>query len=111
MKILIVEDEHEVLEFYAEALQEEATVECFDNPKEAYRRFIEGPRDFDLVIVDQFLPEKTGEAFIFDIKQLNPSQAIVVISASASEVKTPANFGVELLQKPVSGRQLRQLMD
>jgi two-component system cell cycle response regulator CpdR len=97
LKILVAEDEPEVLQYYKLLLEElgyevvatKNGQECLD----AYKN-IAGSRGFDLVILDHKIPRKTGMEVANEIAAISPSQKLLMVTAYAGVL--------DLTQKPES---------
>lgn len=73
-KILIVEDDQFLREFYQELLQTEGyLVDVAEDGEVAFNKIHEG--GFDLILLDIMLPKKDGVQILQDIK-LNPAKKI-----------------------------------
>ncbi len=111
-RVLVVEDNAQVLEMYEYALRKmraqrgglRIAVEYAANGREALRRLGEAPRP-DLVISDLFMPVMDGFALVEQMRA-DPSLAgvpLLVISAGSGDARARAiEAGVDVyLQKPV----------
>ncbi len=82
--------------------------ECLREYKEAYKKNKENQITvpFDVVILDQSMPKKTGREVAKDILKINPNQRIIFASAYnvIGENESVENFeeDFEYLQKPFS---------
>lgn len=99
---MVVDDEVDILEVYRSDLQDHSNyqVEYYDCTRKALEEYRKAPYSYSLVVVDLHMPLKSGEALIFDMHYLNPSQNIAVLSADPAYLKIPANFKVHVYQKP-----------
>jgi two-component system, cell cycle response regulator CpdR len=100
-KVIITKDGEECLQRYKD-----------EKKKNEYKMLGEGP--FDVVVLDQSMPKKTGREVANEILKTTPNQRIIFASAYAlgSENETSEDFkeNVEFLQKPFSLTKLvRQL--
>lgn len=83
MKLLLVEDNHKLLEAIIESLAAENFLcETADNFPVAHEKI--GMYDYDLLVVDINLPGGSGLDLIRNIKRQKPSTGIIVISARNS---------------------------
>ncbi|MFB5625022.1 MAG: response regulator [Nitrosopumilus sp.] len=112
MRILIADDEIEILELYKAFLEgkgKEVTTatdgrKCID----AYRRFNQNEsRDyFDVVILDQKMPFMTGLQAAVEILEINPHQRIIFASGylekTLLEVLTKLDKAIAVIEKPFS---------
>jgi CheY-like chemotaxis protein len=123
MRILIAEDETDILELYKSALQQRGhVVVAVSNGEEALRAYEEslsvddsGKRhlsNFAVVVLDFKMPKKDGMEVAESILKLTPGQRIIFASAYVKDTLLRSvkklNRAVELIQKPF---QLRTLVD
>lgn len=80
-RILIVDDEQNVLNALRRELHGEYQVETFDKPEEALEHCLHA--QFDLVIVDYQMPGMNGIQFLKQFGQLQPDAARLVLSGEA----------------------------
>ena len=96
-KVIITKDGEECLQKYNE-----------EKKKNDYKLLGEGP--FDVVVLDQSMPKKTGKQVANEILSETPNQRIIFASAYAlgTEKDTSESFkdSVEFLQKPFSLKKL-----
>lgn len=91
MRILIVEDEKEILKLLKKSLESE----CFsvDTAEDGDRgSYLARTNDYDLVLLDNILPKKTGLEVCQDIREDNNDVPILVLS-----VKSETTTKVDLL--------------
>jgi DNA-binding NtrC family response regulator len=110
MKIMIIDDETDLLDIYNDLLGSEHNLNLFKDPKDALNHYHNDP-DFDYVIVDYVLPHITGEAVIFDIKYVNPNQKIILISGWPETTNFPQNFSVTKMSKPFQTSELIAMLN
>ncbi len=108
--ILFVDDEP-ALGASAKALLERLgyRVTCAASPVEALQRFREAPRDFDLVITDQTMPEMTGAVLAGKILALRPDVPVVLCTGYSEFIGEgeAKSLGIrEFLVKPVDLQRL-----
>ncbi len=99
MKIMIVEDEAELLELYKAALPHDWTIDCYLDSHEAAMKYT-STSGYDLVVTDLKMACKNGEGLIFDIKYINPEQKVIVISGHSEELHVPEKFHIKVFDKP-----------
>ena len=104
-RILVVDDEVSVGSVVQLALQRSGYVtEVFTRPTEALARFAGGPADFELLVVDQNMPDLTGPELVERIRSLSPGLPVVMMSGRfESGMSAPAILqaeGVTALKKP-----------
>ncbi len=103
-RILVVDDEPEVLRFVAGVLQRaEYEVAPAGGARQALA-IIADTEPFDLVVTDVVMPEMCGPELAGEIRSLSPSSAIMFISGCVPVGQLPR--GVPYLGKPFSPRDL-----
>lgn len=113
-RILIVDDEEQVLFVWRNALQRltnRVHVETARNGDEALHRIELAP--FDLVITDLRMPGLSGQALTRAIRKLRPEQHVIWITAYRSlEIDAEAKRleVVCCLDKPLTVAQIRQVV-
>lgn len=80
-KILLVDDEQNVLNALRRELQGEYAVEAFNDPRTALLRC--GETGFDLVVADYKMPEMNGVEFLRQFGKLQPDAARIMLSGQA----------------------------
>jgi two-component system, probable response regulator PhcQ len=80
-RILLVDDEQNVLNALRRELEEEYEIETFSNPAEALKRCNESR--FDLVVADYQMPEMNGIQFLKQFSKLQPDAARLILSGQA----------------------------
>ena len=106
-RILLVDDEQSVRQTIKLLLHldQHRVTEASDG-KEALALFVQEP--FDLVITDFSMPRMQGNELAFRIKQLAPTQPIVMITAYSAKLGTADNPVDAVLNKPFGFQDLRQ---
>lgn len=108
MRLLIVEDEKEILNFLKPSLE----AECFavdiaeDGEKGAY---LARTNDYDIIILDNMLPKKSGSEICQEIRSLGKTVPIIILSALSDVNKKVEllNIGADdYLTKPFSFQEL-----
>jgi len=103
-RILVVDDEPEVLRFVAGVLQRaEYEVVHAGGARQALA-IIAGTDPFDLVVTDVVMPEMCGPELATEIQARSPSSAIMFISGCVPVGQLPR--GIPYLGKPFSPRDL-----
>lgn len=107
-KILIVEDEHRIVETLSYNLRSEGymvfTASTGEEGLEQYRR-----RQPELIILDLMLPEMSGTDVLRIIRQENDNIPILILTAKTSEIEKVVNFRIgadDYLTKPFSVPEL-----
>src|SRR3989339_490279 len=108
MRILIVEDEVEILNFLKKSLENECYV--VDAAKDGEKgSFLARTNHYDLIILDNIMPKKTGLEVCEDIRKEGKNTPILILSVK-SEVTTKVdlfNAGADdYLTKPFSVDEL-----
>ncbi|MFA5420595.1 MAG: response regulator transcription factor [Patescibacteria group bacterium] len=84
MKILVIEDEKDVANLIAEALQDSlSTVDIANDGKAAVYMF--QTNTYDLVLLDYNLPIKNGEEVLSEIKKENKNIPVIAITVETSQ--------------------------
>ena len=112
-KILVVDDEPMVCEAIGMLLSVDGhEVVPASNGPAALALFEQGK--FDLVITDYHMPKMNGDALALAIKERQPGQPIIMITAFADMLKTSAAplAGVDqLITKPFKLQELREAIE
>ena len=95
MKILIAEDEPEILRIYKLLLGEkgyqviatEDGKECLDEYKTELNKTMNGDIPFNLVILDYRMPEKNGIEVAKEILALCPAQELLMVTAYKGQLE------------------------
>jgi DNA-binding NtrC family response regulator len=109
--VLLVDDEEKILKTLGRALRDEGH-ECVAtaSPREALRLL--GVRPFDVLVVDNLMPERTGLEFIRDLVASTPADdrpQILMMTAHAtvqSAIEAMKLGAVDYLQKPFEVEEL-----
>ncbi len=112
-KLLIVDDEPEILQVLRVGLQENGfLVDTFTNPEEALQSFKSNADDFCLVLSDIRMPGLSGIQLARKIKEINPDIKVVLMTAfeiydsDSSKVLFPSTHVDDFVQKPIGIRDL-----
>jgi two-component system, cell cycle sensor histidine kinase and response regulator CckA len=109
-KILLVDDEDQVVQVTGEILQSLGyTVVGKTSPREAIAVFAKNPRQFDMLITDLTMAELTGLELSEQVKALRPDIPIILITGYSDQVSKDAAIiaGIdEYCMKPISMREL-----
>ncbi|MDC7242509.1 MAG: response regulator [Sphaerochaetaceae bacterium] len=83
--IAIVDDEQEILDMLKRFLsrREEFKIDTFLNPEAALSSLTNGK--YDLIITDIMMPQMDGVELLKKIKQNNPSQKVIMMTAFSTE--------------------------
>jgi len=112
-RVLVVEDDPEVLFVWATALKKmsEVEVETAEDGREALDQFEAEP--FDLVVTDLSMPEMSGVELTREIRRLDPNVPVIWVTAHAhyrDRLEEPDLNVHTFLVKPVSIQQIRQVV-
>lgn len=103
-KIIVVDDEQDILDIYSALLDPNFEVEAFNSPKEFLSALSKDPKkNFELVITDLKMPEMTGLAMIQQAQDLGFSFPFVLLSGYLDKAAAieAVNLGAfRLLEKP-----------
>ena len=112
--ILLVDDEEPLVRLGEEALAElgyEPT--GFTSAAAALAAFRASPERFDIVLSDESMPDMTGSELAAEIRRLRPGMPILLMSGfvtPALQARAQALGGVEVLGKPLVGRDLARAL-
>lgn len=107
-KILIVDDDHEVMHVIRQLL----TVHRYDTrtaPNGLAGLQLFQTQFFDLIITDLHMPCMDGISFLREVKQLDPAMPVIILTAYASlkaAVETMGNGSLTYLSKPFEKSEL-----
>ena len=108
-KILWVDDEIDLLKPYILYLEEKNyVVESFNNPFSLIE-YIDNNNDYNLILIDENMPGKSGISLISDIKNKSSSVPIIMITKNEEENLMEEAIGSEIsdyLLKPLNPNQL-----
>ena len=108
-KILWVDDEIDLLKPYIIFLEEKNyDVISFSNPF-LIIEYLENNKDYNLILVDENMPGKTGISLISDIKKITNSTPIIMVTKNEEEDIMNDAIGSEIsdyLIKPLNPNQL-----
>jgi len=109
-KILVVEDEVELLELYDMILSKDYIVFTTESGREAIEIFDrENP---EIIIVDIKLPDVSGVEVTKHAKSKNPDVAVIGISAFRERFKEILDAGAAIvLQKPFLVKQIHKVIE
>lgn len=109
LKILVVDDQPDICELLSTYLEQDAhTVVAAENGWAALEKF---RRDhFDLVITDRAMPRMDGDQLASAIRELQPSEPIILMTGFAAPDRLSTNIDL-LLKKPFSLDGIREAID
>jgi two-component system cell cycle response regulator CpdR len=110
LKILVAEDEAEILRLYKILLENEGhevvTTRDGEECMQAYREMLDksteiGDPAFDLLILDHRMPKKTGLEVANEVLAMCPSQDLFMVTAYAGELDLRDNLQkMKIMKKP-----------
>ena len=110
--VLLVDDEAFFLEVIQESLQLFGYhVTASLSSMAALRMFADAPRDYDLLITDQTMPEMTGVQLVREIRKIDKNMPIILCTGYSEIVseQSAAYYGInQFLMKPVNTSDLAQ---
>jgi DNA-binding NtrC family response regulator len=110
-RLLIVDDDRELLESLKLLLETSYDICLADNGPQA---FIEVDRGFypNAIILDLIMPVMDGPAFLAELKRRGEKIPVLIITASwDAATLAPELAGMEVLRKPFTYEQLREKLD
>ena len=114
-KVLIVDNEPDILVICTKALSKKFLVHSFSNPAEAFEHFNKNSSDYDLVLTDVRMPIMSGFKLAKQIRNIRPDIPILFMTAFDTvdlEYKDvfPSSDSKQFISKPVSMVKLEQLI-
>jgi DNA-binding NtrC family response regulator len=103
-RILIVDDELDMLRIISRALKNRYEVITASNPLKALEIIRTNPR-IDLVLSDFEMPEMRGLDLLNEVIRTSPSTAVLLMSGN-DEIETQLPASIPFLKKPFSPRDL-----
>jgi CheY-like chemotaxis protein len=111
-RILVVDDEdlvrkvvRAVLAYRGYRITEATSAE------EALQKYFDAPQQYDLILMDLYMPEMSGRDALLRIRRWNPSARAIMLSATLPEHEmAPELKGIRCLQKPFENKELVRLV-
>jgi DNA-binding NtrC family response regulator len=101
INMAVIEDDIDILELYKAIFSDnnEMNIEYFDSAKV----FLDKKRDFELLIVDLYMPEVSGFDLIKDYTKVNKECKIIIVSGAPPQSISSStnNQIVDVLSKPI----------
>lgn len=118
-RILVVDDERFIIQMISRLLRRLGYhVDATTNSQTALKIFRSKPKDFDLVITDQIMPNLTGDALAQELTEIRPGIPIILYTGYSHSLtpETAAILGIrEIVKKPVEPNNLaktvRRILD
>lgn len=111
--ILVIEDDKEIHIFYNEVLGKKYSLKLVTNTSDA-KKLLE-KNNFDLMILDIILPEKSGDVFFQEIKENKKFKDLKVLTISVlgeqEEFFKKIDKKTECLPKPINKEKLLMLVN
>ena len=108
LRILVVDDEPSILEVLAMYFEDEGhVVGTACDGEDGLRAFLDG--QWDLVITDRVMPHRTGDQLAAEIREINPSIPIILVTGFADQksgVKGESPFD-SVVRKPFTRSTLQ----
>ena len=112
-RLLLVDDEQDILDFLERALRRRYQVTRFSDPLAALAEIRQG--HFDVVITDQMMPSLTGLELIEEIAQRSPDTVRVLISGFTDAPEIARALAGQRIHnfvlKPVDSARLIEAID
>ncbi|KRT55456.1 PAS domain S-box protein [endosymbiont of Ridgeia piscesae] len=112
--LLVVDDEHSLIDYLQDLLQSQGCrVTAVDNAQKALECFMDAPESFDLVISDQIMPNMTGSELARRLLAIRPGLPVIIYSGNSESLdeKRAHEMGISrFLRKPVEPRTLLQVV-
>ncbi|MDD5758182.1 MAG: ATP-binding protein, partial [Desulfobulbaceae bacterium] len=103
--VMLVDDEGAIRDITSQNLLNAGyRVEAFANGLEAWRAFLQRPKDWDLLLSDQTMPEMTGDELAAKVLEVRPDLPVVICSGYSdvdNEEREKLAGSRVYLQKPV----------
>ncbi len=109
MKILKIDDSLEISKLHKEMLSaKNHSIRCVNGGKEGLELVVKN--DFDLIILDMYMPKYSGMDFLRDLKNQRPSELkkVIVLSMlqfSESQTEELLKFGIHSVEEKHSNLQ------
>jgi CheY-like chemotaxis protein len=104
-RILVIDDEPSVCQVLEMALRRKAhRPEVYTSAVDGWARFLRGPADFDLLIVDLVMPDMAGADLIARARGIAPELPVLLMSGTHRDIdptRVAEIADVTLLDKPV----------
>jgi PAS domain S-box-containing protein len=113
-RILLVDDEHDVLDVEKEMLKKLGyIITAKDNAREALKLFAGQPDQFDLVITDMTMPDMTGDKLAGELSKIRSDIPIILCTGFSELIfkEKAESLGIMgFLMKPVTMRDLSNMI-
>ena len=115
LRVLIVEDNTDLAEFYSELLLlNDCITNVFNNSLDALTDFKSKINDYDLILSDISMAGMTGDELAVKVLKLRPDMPIVLCSGFHPNISTDElmSLGIKhFLPKPINSSKLLDIID
>ena len=115
LRVLIVEDNTDLAEFYSELLLlNDCITNVFNNSLDALTDFKSKINDYDLILSDISMAGMTGDELAVKVLKLRPDMPIVLCSGFHPNISTDELMGLGIkhfLPKPINSSKLLDIID
>ena len=111
-RLLVIEDQQDTADLIQRVLRTQFAIEVAHDGEEGLAAWQDGRHE--LVLLDIMLPKKSGKEVLNEILQVNPQQAVVIMTAHSSgelAEEMMLNGATDFLTKPFRTEQLRKVCD
>ena len=109
LSVLVVDDEPRFCKLVQGFLLTDGhKIELANDGREGLQKFLSG--HFDVVIVDQAMPEMSGTQLASSIKRIVADKPVVLLTGFSDSIVDHPQSVDEILGKPVTLKQLRQTL-
>ena len=106
--VLVVDDERELADLYAEWLEERWTVKTANDVDEAIERL---GSDIDIALVDRRMPERSGDEFLEYVEDTDYDLRVGMVTAVTPDFDIVEMGFDEYVVKPVDREELHELVE
>ena len=107
-RILVCDDDRDVLTFVATVLRDNGHVVWEADAPSRALAILERERPLDLLLVDYAMPEMNGVTVIDRARTCQPELKVMLMSGHADVLRSGDALGIPLLAKPFKVAELRQ---
>lgn len=111
IKVLVVDDDEQIRKIVSKFSKEKGCSVC-EAPNAIYALELIKKDDFDLILLDIFMPEMNGEEFISKVFSIKPDIKIIVVSGNETEEiakRMITNGAFDYIKKPINFKQLETI--
>jgi DNA-binding response OmpR family regulator len=110
-RVLVVEDDRDILELMEECLHGRCMVELAVDGVEALAILSQRSREFDAMVLDMALPRLDGAALLRELRDRKISVPVLVVSAVPEARLWAREATVEFMPKPFEAERLAEMVD